>query len=102
MRCPHVARGTSRSNGAISSRWPIGSKTAPVAEVLTHGQTGLMVDFFDVQAWTDTLVETLANPGKYMALRGAARDYAIRNYDLRTVCLPRMVEFVESFGPEAA
>lgn len=77
----------------------VGSKTAPVEEVLTHEKTGLLVDFFDVKGWADTLIETLGNPEKYDPIRAAARDFAIRNYDLKSVCLPKMVEFVESFGP---
>ena len=77
----------------------VGSKTSPVEEVLTHGQTGLLVDFFDVKGWSETLIEALSNPEKYQPIREAARQFAVENYDLKTVCLPRLVEFVESFGP---
>ncbi|WP_435256517.1 glycosyltransferase [Thioclava sp. FR2] len=77
----------------------VGSKTSPVEEVLTHGKTGLLVDFFDVKGWSETLIEALANPEKYQPIREAARQFAVENYDLKTVCLPRLVEFVESFGP---
>lgn len=78
----------------------VGSKTAPVEEVLTHGKTGVLVDFFDVKGWQAALIDALANPEEYREIRRAARDFAIRNYDLRSVCLPRMVEFVEGFGPQ--
>lgn len=77
----------------------VGSRTAPVEEVLTHGQTGLLVDFFDVTGWSETLIDALARPADYVALRKAAREFAIRHYDLRTVCLPRQAAFVERFGP---
>lgn len=77
----------------------VGSKTAPVEEALRHGENGLLVDFFDIKAWAATLTDALAKPEKYQALRGAARQSAMRNYDLKTHCLLRMVEFVESFGP---
>lgn len=77
----------------------VGSKTAPVEEVLRHGETGLLVDFFDVNAWSDTLIDALADPAKYQPLRDAARAFAVQNYDLKTICLPRMVEYVESFAP---
>lgn len=78
----------------------VGSRTAPVEEVLNHGDTGLLVDFFDVKAWAQTLSAALADPAAHAPLRKAARDFATRNYDLRTVCLPRLVEFVEGFAPE--
>jgi glycosyltransferase involved in cell wall biosynthesis len=79
----------------------VGSRTAPVEEVLRHGENGLLVDFFDVPGWVQTLTETLAHPERYDGLRAAARRTALSQYDLRGVCLPRMVEFVESFGPKA-
>ncbi|MFN4155813.1 MAG: glycosyltransferase [Paracoccaceae bacterium] len=79
----------------------VGSRTAPVEEVIRHGENGLLVDFFDVQAWAQILTDTLANPGRYDLLRAAARATAHQNYDLRGICLPRMVDFVESFGPQA-
>jgi glycosyltransferase involved in cell wall biosynthesis len=78
----------------------VGSKTAPVEEVLDHGKTGIAVDFFDVKALSSTLIDTLANPAKYQPLRDAARAFALQNYDLRTICLPKMVSFVESFAPK--
>ena len=80
----------------------IGSNTAPVAEVLRHGENGLLVDFFDVAGWSRTLTEALAHPQRFGALRAAARATAQRDYDLRGICLPRMVAFVESLGPQPA
>ncbi len=78
----------------------VGSKTAPVEEVLEHGKTGIMVDFFDVPALSRTLIDALAHPAKYQPLRDAARAFAIQHYDLKAVCLPKMVAFVESFAPK--
>jgi glycosyltransferase involved in cell wall biosynthesis len=78
----------------------VASKTAPVQEVLDHGKTGLLVDFFDVKALSGTLINALGNPVKYQPLRDAARAFALQNYDLKTICLPKMVGFVESFAPK--
>jgi len=78
----------------------VASKTAPVQEVLDHGKTGLLVDFFDVKALSGTLIDALGNPVKYQPLRDAARAFALQNYDLKTICLPKMVGFVESFAPK--
>ena len=77
----------------------VGSNTAPVAEMIRHGENGLLIDFFDVAGWSTTLTDALANPARYAHLRTAARQTVVENYDLLSVCLPRMMEFVEGFGP---
>ncbi len=76
----------------------VASNTAPVAEAITNGVNGTLVDFFDVAAWSAALTQALADPERYAALRAAARQTALTHYDLRRVCLPRMVEYVESFS----
>ncbi len=78
----------------------VGSDTAPVREVIEHGRNGLMVDFFDVAGWSRTLTEALADPQRFVPLRKAARQTVLERYDLRSVCLPQMVAYVESFGPK--
>ncbi|MFN7223801.1 MAG: glycosyltransferase family 4 protein [Paracoccaceae bacterium] len=77
----------------------VGSGTAPVQEVLRDGENGLLVDFFDVEGWVATLIKALAEPDQFAPLRAAARKTALARYDLRTVCLPELVTFVESFTP---
>lgn len=77
----------------------IGSDTAPVREVVRHGENGLLVDFFDIGAWSRTMIEALAEPDKFAQLRAAARQTVIDRYDLRSICLPKMVAMVEKFGP---
>ena len=75
----------------------VGSRTAPVEEVITHGVNGTLVDFLDVPGWSATLTEALADPEKYRPLRKAARQTALDRYDQR-ILLPRMIEFVERHG----
>jgi glycosyltransferase involved in cell wall biosynthesis len=74
----------------------IGSKTPPVEEVIEHGRNGLLVDFFDVAGWSDAVIDALAHPEHYLAMRAAARQTAITRYDQETVCLPQMTAFLES------
>lgn len=74
----------------------VASNTAPVAEAIIDGVNGTLVDFFDVAGWSRALTQALADPGRFAALRAAARRTAIQRYDLRRVCLPRMVKFVEA------
>lgn len=76
----------------------IGSQTAPVKEVIRHGENGLLVDFFDVKAWSAAIIAALADPERYAPLRTAARRTIIDNYDLQSKCLPRHIEFVEDAG----
>jgi len=79
----------------------VGSDTTPVREMISHGQNGLLVDFFDIDGWSRTLIETLAEPERFLHLRTAARQMILDRYDLRNVCLPQMVALVERHGPAA-
>jgi glycosyltransferase involved in cell wall biosynthesis len=74
----------------------IGSRTPPVEEVISHGVNGLLVDFFDVAGWSRALIDALAEPERYTAIRSAARQTIVERYDLRTQCLPRLVKMVEA------
>jgi glycosyltransferase involved in cell wall biosynthesis len=79
----------------------VGSRTAPVEEVIRHGENGLLVDFFDVAGWSRQLIECLAEPERFAPLRAAARRTVLERYDLHSVCLPRAIAFVERHGPAA-
>lgn len=72
----------------------VGSNTPPVAEAIEHGVTGHLVDFFDIDAWSDTLISVLSDPDAQMPIRKAARQSIIERYDLATMCLPQLMEFV--------
>lgn len=82
----------------------IGGATAPVKEVITHGETGLLVDFFDVDGLSSSIIGALERPGDYQELRQAARRLAINRYDLESVCLPahlKLIDDVLRFGRPA-
>ncbi len=79
----------------------VGSRTAPVQELIDDGVNGRLVDFFDVPGWAAMLTKALAHPGRFADMRAAARQTIMNSYDLRANCLPRMVEFVERHGPQA-
>ena len=76
----------------------VGSRTPPVEEVIEDGRTGLLVDFFDTAALSQRLIETLADPARFAGLGQAARDHVLKHYDLQRVCLPRLIDFVETAG----
>jgi len=76
----------------------VGSKVAPVEEVLRDGHNGRLVDFFDVPGWSRVLAECLADPARFDALRAQARRTVLERYDLNRACLPKMVALVEGLG----
>lgn len=73
----------------------VGSRTAPVEELITDGVNGRLVDFFDIDDIADGVIDALARPEAFAALRAAARAQIVENYDLRTISLPRLIAFVE-------
>ena len=72
----------------------LGSATTPVQEVIRDGDNGLLVDFFDSEALARRLADVLACPQDFASLRERARQTIIERYDLKTVCLPQMLEFL--------
>ena len=72
----------------------VGSRTPPVEEVIVDGQNGVLVDFFDPAALAERVSDVLSNRKAYTAMRVAARETILTNYDLRSVCLPRQLGLV--------
>ena len=79
----------------------VGSRTAPVAEVIEDGVNGRLVDFFDIAGWSATLTDCLARPEAHRHLGVAARQTVVSRYDLRSVSLPRMVALIEGLTVSA-
>jgi glycosyltransferase involved in cell wall biosynthesis len=75
----------------------VGSRTAPVEEVIDDFRNGRLVDFFDVEAWSATLIEALTHPARFGPMRSAARETAVARYALGD-CLPKMAAFIEARG----
>jgi glycosyltransferase involved in cell wall biosynthesis len=80
----------------------VGARVPPVQEAIRDGVNGRLVDFFDIAGWSRVLTESLADPARFDDLRVQARRTVLANYDLKTVCLPRMVALVEALGPQGA
>lgn len=60
----------------------IGSRTAPVQEVIRNGENGLLVDFFDVGAMANRVVEALETAKALQPLRAQARADVVARYSL--------------------
>ncbi len=74
----------------------VASDTAPVREVIVDGENGKLVDFFNYAALSKAMIDALENPQDYENMRKNARRTIVEGYDLETICLPHLVEFVES------
>lgn len=74
----------------------VASDTAPVREVIKHNETGLLVDFFDVDEIVEKASFLLKNSKERQRLGGSAREFVIRNYDLKNVCLPKQKLWVNA------
>jgi glycosyltransferase involved in cell wall biosynthesis len=70
----------------------VASRTPPVQEVIRHGENGWLVDFFSPEALAARVDEALAD--RHDDLRANARRTVLRQYDLRTVCLPAQVSLI--------
>jgi glycosyltransferase involved in cell wall biosynthesis len=80
----------------------VGSKTAPVEEVIRDGENGLLVDFFSPAAIAEKVDQALGTDQR--ALRDRARSTVLERYDLKRVCLPaqlRLVEALKGQRPDA-
>jgi len=55
----------------------VATNTAPVREAVTHGETGMLVDFFDPDGVADQVIDILANPGAHARLGPAARAHVV-------------------------
>lgn len=76
----------------------VGSATLLVQEVIEHEKNGLLVDFFDVPALTNTVVDCLSRPAHYAHLRANARQMVVDRYDLSSISLPQQIQLVEGIA----
>ncbi|SLN69093.1 GDP-mannose-dependent alpha-(1-2)-phosphatidylinositol mannosyltransferase [Roseovarius litorisediminis] len=72
----------------------VASDTAPVREAITDNETGLLVDFFDTDALVGRVCALLEDRATRKRLGQAARKLMREHYDLRTICLPRQMNWV--------
>lgn len=72
----------------------VGSRTAPVEEVIADGANGRLVDFFDGEGLVRTVLQALEQPAAQAPLRAAARETVVRRFDLASVCLPQGLDLV--------
>ena len=80
----------------------IGSRTSPVEEVITHGENGLLADFFSPVDIADQVERVVKADDRLRAMREAARRTVVNCYDLKRVCLPKQAKLVQNLLLERA
>lgn len=73
----------------------VASDTAPLQEAIRHDETGRLFDFFSPAALAKEVLDLLAHPETRQRLGARARELAIAQYDLKSVCLPQMLALIE-------
>jgi glycosyltransferase involved in cell wall biosynthesis len=68
----------------------IGSRTAPVEELIEHGRNGLLVNFFSPAELAETVVMALAERRAFERVRREARETVMQDYSV-AACLPRQL-----------
>lgn len=77
----------------------VASDVPPVQEAMTHGETGLLVDFFDPEALAHQVAQVCERPERYAHLGKAARQHVVAHYDFKTVCLPEHIRQINALVP---
>ena len=72
----------------------VGSDTAPVREVIRHGENGLLVDFFSPADLAAAVAEMLQDRERAEAFGAEARRTVVRGYDLN-VCVQRQLALMD-------
>ena len=76
----------------------VASDTQPLREAVRDDETGRLVDFFDVGGLAQQVCALLDDPQARARLGVSARAFARAHYDLRSVCLPRQLEWVRALA----
>jgi glycosyltransferase involved in cell wall biosynthesis len=80
----------------------IGSDTAPVRDAVVDGENGVLLDFFDVDALSQAMIDAVCHPDRYAAMRKRARETAIADFDRETRGVPgwlAMIDELLAMGP---
>lgn len=78
----------------------VASDVDPVREAITHGETGLLVDFFDHDAVAKQVIDVVSNPKDFAHIGKAAREHVVETYDFLTKCLPEHIAQMNALVPE--
>lgn len=72
----------------------LASDTAPVRELIEHGKTGLLTDFFNVDRFTELALDVLDRPGNFQEMGENARRLIEDKYTIER-SLPKMLDLYQ-------
>ena len=72
----------------------VASNTEPLREAIIDEKMGLLVDFFNHEQLAKKVIHLLEHPELRKMYGKQAREFAVKNYDLKTVCLPKLVRLI--------
>ena len=78
----------------------VASDVDPVREAITHGETGLLVNFFDHDALAKQVIDVVSRPKDFAHIGKAAREHVVETYDFLTKCLPEHIAQINALVPE--
>ncbi len=70
----------------------VASNSAPVRDGITHGESGLLIDPYDIPAFVEQILDVLESPANYERLGAQARQNMVERFSFE-VCLPQLAEF---------
>jgi len=80
----------------------LGSRTAPVQEVIEEGENGFLTDFFDTDALAGRVLDLVARRHETAAVGLRGRETVMKNYDFETVGLPVYLELLKPLARQEA
>ncbi|QLA18206.1 glycosyltransferase family 4 protein [Desulfolutivibrio sulfoxidireducens] len=72
----------------------VASDTPPLMDAIQHNKTGKLVNFFDVSGLSNAICSLLDNHEERLIFGKNARKFIQDTYDLKTVSIPRQMEWV--------
>ena len=76
----------------------VASDTRPLHESIQHDETGRLVNFFDINGLVAEVCSLLDDPLERKRLGAHARAFAQAHYDLKSICLPRQLTWVNELA----
>lgn len=73
----------------------VASDTGPVTEFITNRYNGILVNFFNPDQISSSVIEILRHPQDFQKIRDNARESAA-TFDLTRVCLPAQLGLIEN------
>ena len=74
----------------------VASSTGPVKDAISDGVNGRLIDFFDHNELSSQVVNLLGDDAQRSEFSRCARETISDRYDLRSVCLPRLISWCVS------